>query len=454
MNDGSNEKTSFDPKALSYNVPSLTSTEIETEITGAGNQTFGLEAIRSGHNKHTFLIVAVVLFILLCGAGTYYYFFYKRQPELPTENVVTPVGTQTPVGVETTTELTRAEWTKKYFKTEHCENIELCGDNADADQDGMKVIDEFKYGTDPNNKDSDKDEIADGDEFHIFGSNPLSDRTAGDPKYTDKDYIANGFNPLIVGKKYTLEELETIKTRVKALGGVHQPTLSGLGLKGAELYGLSKEDESIPGVDTDPKKVIERDVARNESIRAISIGVMQYMEANKKYPKVQNMAELLVQLKPYIKDGTIGTDPINKGKYVFSYELKSTDEFELRYVSETEKTVIRVDKNTASEYRNASAASENDQKRIASIELIRDGLINYYLGQAVEESAYPLVSELEKVLVPGFLDELPNDPETGLPFEYVPDAERKSFKIKTKLEKPLAGKNGYECDSSRDCRYY
>jgi hypothetical protein len=50
----------------------------------------------------------------------------------------------------------------------------------DGDLDGLSNVDEYRYGSDPDNADSDADGITDGDEVNIYGSSPSAVDTDGD----------------------------------------------------------------------------------------------------------------------------------------------------------------------------------------------------------------------------------------------------------------------------------
>lgn len=53
-------------------------------------------------------------------------------------------------------------------------------DNDDDDHDGLTNAEEKRYGTDPENPDTDGDGLSDGDEVHLYRTNPLKADTDGD----------------------------------------------------------------------------------------------------------------------------------------------------------------------------------------------------------------------------------------------------------------------------------
>lgn len=67
---------------------------------------------------------------------------------------------------------TSGEWQKYYFGEIQCRESEICGGDADPDIDGLSNNDEYRFGTDPNNADTDKDGYVDASEIQNQ-KNPL-----------------------------------------------------------------------------------------------------------------------------------------------------------------------------------------------------------------------------------------------------------------------------------------
>ncbi len=67
----------------------------------------------------------------------------------------------------------------------------------DPDDDGLTNLEEFQNGTDPHNPDSDGDGLSDGDEVHLYHTNPLLWDSDGDG-LSDGVEVATGSNPLDV----------------------------------------------------------------------------------------------------------------------------------------------------------------------------------------------------------------------------------------------------------------
>jgi hypothetical protein len=65
----------------------------------------------------------------------------------------------------------------------------------DPDHDGLTNLEEYQYGTDPNNPDTDGDGLSDGDEVHVYRTNPLLWDTDGDG-ISDGVEVKTGSDPL------------------------------------------------------------------------------------------------------------------------------------------------------------------------------------------------------------------------------------------------------------------
>ncbi|MFH1947328.1 MAG: hypothetical protein ABIJ23_04190 [Candidatus Magasanikbacteria bacterium] len=85
----------------------------------------------------------------------------------------------------------------------------LFGEPIDTDGDGLDDERELGIGTDPNNWDTDGDELSDGDEVTIWKTQPLNPDTDGDT-FLDGAEIKNGYNPDGPGKLFEppAEEVE------------------------------------------------------------------------------------------------------------------------------------------------------------------------------------------------------------------------------------------------------
>jgi hypothetical protein len=61
-----------------------------------------------------------------------------------------------------------------HWEVAHNLNPQRANAHADPDRDGLTNIGEFRHGTLPHREDSDLDGIDDGDEVHVFDSNPTN----------------------------------------------------------------------------------------------------------------------------------------------------------------------------------------------------------------------------------------------------------------------------------------
>lgn len=73
---------------------------------------------------------------------------------------------------------------------------------GDKDQDGLTQDQERQAGTNPEQSDTDSDELSDGDEVRKYRTDPLKKDSDGDG-YSDAQEIKNGYNPLGTGKCLT-----------------------------------------------------------------------------------------------------------------------------------------------------------------------------------------------------------------------------------------------------------
>ena len=67
--------------------------------------------------------------------------------------------------------------------------------SQDTDHDGLNGDEEKQFKTDPQNPDTDGDELSDGDEIHIYSSNPNLRDTDGDG-FEDGKEVAGGYSPV------------------------------------------------------------------------------------------------------------------------------------------------------------------------------------------------------------------------------------------------------------------
>ncbi|MBU0545761.1 hypothetical protein KKA13_00710 [Patescibacteria group bacterium] len=152
-----------------------------------------------------FVVLAVVLGGLGFGAWWVYNNIYKGgglQNLLPNgtqQSVPTPPTTTEPEPSTEISPTTTETSTTTNVTTDMTNDSILFGEQLDTDRDGLDDIREKELGTDPENVDTDKDELKDGDEVIIWHTNPLNKDTDGD-SFLDGEEVRNGYNPLGPGK--------------------------------------------------------------------------------------------------------------------------------------------------------------------------------------------------------------------------------------------------------------
>lgn len=164
--------------------------------------------------RSTYIILGILILLVL-GGGAY---FLLGPTDSPSQN-------------QPASKLPKV-FLMKYFNTESCTQQALCGDTADPDNDGLQNYDEFVEQATPNDNDSDDDGLSDGDEVHIFKTNPLKKFT--DPRpvaeemgYTDASQVKNDYDPNTPGLKMTETRLNQINSDMQSYG-VHEPTKTTL----------------------------------------------------------------------------------------------------------------------------------------------------------------------------------------------------------------------------------
>ncbi len=87
----------------------------------------------------------------------------------------------------------------------------------DPDHDGLTNLEEYQYGTDPNNPDTDGDGLTDGDEVHIYHTNPLLWDTDGDG-ISDGVEVRTGSDPLDIHSFNLAAALSSISVSPTSFG--------------------------------------------------------------------------------------------------------------------------------------------------------------------------------------------------------------------------------------------
>lgn len=144
----------------------------------------------------TAIIGGVVLLIVL-GGGWWIYASFVRgggeklfeavPPAAPAVEEPAPAGVVSPAAPEVTREAVEATI--------------LFGEPIDADADQLDDDLERTIGTDPNNWDTDGDELSDGDEKLVWETDPLNPDTDGD-SYPDGQEVRSGYSPTGQGRLF------------------------------------------------------------------------------------------------------------------------------------------------------------------------------------------------------------------------------------------------------------
>lgn len=359
---------------------------------------------------------------------------------------------------------TAQEWRNSYFP--NCQEVTICGDDADPDRDGLTNLQEFNLTSDPNNPDSDQDGLSDGDEVNVFSTNPLKAKTNDDPTYTDADYVKGGYD-ITNDKPMTPVQIEQITNKMKQ-SGLHQPTITTLGTILIIRYnftdwqtqdassGQNSTDASLSGIDFSPEAKQDRDAQRTNTIKNISIALIKYSEDLKIFPKTNSFSEMTSSIKPYIKVALNPVDPINRGDYIYTYAANELgDDFTLTFYSETQNQLIKVRKAEALKYKTAEEAALYDDRRKTDLDTLRTALLLYSRNNATNDQVYvfPTQEQYKSALVPNYISSIPKDPKTGQDYEYQVGATFNTFTLKTVFDNPPSGTTGYLCNQE-ECRAY
>jgi plastocyanin len=198
------EPKTYKPEAVSQPMP------VEHEIHGL-------------NHRVTYIAISILLVAVL---GALAYFLLWSKPE------------NTNVNNNAQANLLPKIFLQQYFNVEVCEDLSRCGDNADPDNDGLINYDEWKVraGTDPNDPDSDGDGLADGDEFHIYKTEPAfrfsycRDDGSLACQYDDGSQVANDYEPSTPGNKMDETQKAALNARIEQFK-LHDPTPATLNSK-------------------------------------------------------------------------------------------------------------------------------------------------------------------------------------------------------------------------------
>ncbi len=131
-----------------------------------------------------------------------------------------------------------ADWYKKSFvspvidENGVCIVLETCGNDSDKDRDGLTTVQEYQFGSDPQNNDTDGDTVADGDEIFVFYSDPKK-ADSDEDTFKDGEELAYCFDPIKnSAENISLSRQTTIGNNV-SLKQIHEPTVKTITTAGA-----------------------------------------------------------------------------------------------------------------------------------------------------------------------------------------------------------------------------
>lgn len=119
----------------------------------------------SGYSKDAKKLIAIAVIALLLIIGGGFVLWSNYGPNSTSELNVSELEPP---------ELVPVEWLQRYFGTDDPDNEKVGGYFGDPDQDKLNNYQEFLYGTDPLNRDTDGDLYFDGTEV-AYGSDPLGE---------------------------------------------------------------------------------------------------------------------------------------------------------------------------------------------------------------------------------------------------------------------------------------
>ena len=402
------------------------------------------------------LLFIILGFLIVGGIAIGGYFMFFKSDKVADNNVNNVIIPPTEEIIPEVT--TPAEWLLRYFGSETCVELVLCGDKADPDRDGLDNLAEYNAGTDPNNPDTDGDGIADGDEVNIFNTDPLLSRTYRNGEYSDLEFIKGGYD-ISTNEPYTNERLFQIKSLIKQFG-LHQPTLSSLGPLSFVLYDFT--DPNAPALPADldlsPQAKLDRDSQRQSTIKKIGGGLLKYREDKKTFPPTDDFIVMSDMIRSYNTVATNYNDPINIEPYKYGYQTSNNNtEFTLTYYSETQNQLIKYTTKNAEDDVERENTQVYDNQRRLDLENIQKALLVYSTTQldpaSDKEFVFPPAEKLRSELIPRYMVIIPTDPISKQDYEYSVGPTFDTFTIRAPLQNSSAGTTGYMCNQT-ECRNY
>ncbi|MDO8499297.1 MAG: hypothetical protein Q7S66_01405 [bacterium] len=152
------------------------------------------------------LFLVVIIGAIIVGVAYGAYWMYTKfiqttpTPVSQEQDITPPVDTTADPSTVPVVPATQPSPTSSTEVNQQQKNDQiLFGEPIDSDSDGLDDVREKQLGTDPNNSDTDKDGLSDGDEVLIWRTNPLIPDSDGDG-YLDGNEVSHGYDPLGPGK--------------------------------------------------------------------------------------------------------------------------------------------------------------------------------------------------------------------------------------------------------------
>ncbi len=200
--------TSPRPSALGAGALRPKSEEVEAPPSSPGaGEVYRIK--EPGIGKAILIVLAVIVGVAVIGGGGWIvYRMMNPSEEAPASQEPTDITEEeTPddilepeIFVETETGTTTATGTD--ITPELIDDTILFGEPIDSDGDGLDNTREIDTQTNPNNWDTDGDDLSDGDEVIIWKTDPLNKDTDGDT-YLDGQEVKAGYSPTGPGKIFT-----------------------------------------------------------------------------------------------------------------------------------------------------------------------------------------------------------------------------------------------------------
>lgn len=412
------------------------------------------QSVKTLFSKKLLIIFAIVFGLIIVGLGSWFGYSALTKEE-PVAEVQIPATPEVEVDPDVTNP---PDWLARFFGAETCTTKTTCADKSDPDKDGLNNKEEYELGTDPNNPDSDSDGISDGDEHHIFSSDPLLSRTFRDSEYNDADFVKGGYD-IGSNNPYTESQLSEIKQKIKDKG-LHQPTLTTIGAVSLTLYAFEDPNASALqklNIDLSPQGKLDRDTQRQTTIKKIGVALIKYQAEKKAFPIGNDFIAMSDTIKSFNTVATNYNDPINQDQYIYGYQSDAKGlDFTLTYYSETQDLLIKYTAKTAREAAEKEEAQERDQQRVTDLENLKSALL-IYSSSIVDSNSeqlyvFPTLEQYPSILVPRYITNVPKDPN-GSSYIYVVSPNLDSFTLKVNFEAPNSGKKGYVCDQE-ECKEF